>query len=429
MFNGLPSAAPGTVLVVDREGHLVRVLAEPGDRLTAGEVRWGQIRTLYEVDVTEHLLEFQDVFPCKDDIGGFRAVVKLSCAVADPVAVVTRGIRDVARVLFPNSPRPCAGMRPVPSRALPGSGDHRPGRSATWRTARDTIQRSGSGTSISSSASTTPLRSTFASVRKPPATSPGNKTPPGWTEERPSWKLRWPGPPRLSSTNGSACNVSRSGSKLSWRTSGKNSNSPGQPRGPAASSEAPGTWKWSASNLKASGRRYRPNLKQKLELEIERAELQARHDMQVLEARLQRDQRQITQLTDLLSRGQFAALAMRLAQDPAAIGPVSAYLAEQRAADASRQLQALKLLVENDGLEGWQITDQVKTVLRQLIATWTANTGQIPATESAPEIEARTPDDPLNPAPPTSPDADDGVYPQIENLRTPEPQDPAGFGN
>ena len=47
--------------------------------------------------------------------------------------------------------------------------------------------------------------------------------------------------------------------------------------------------------------------------------------MQVLEARLQRDQRQITQLTDLLSRGQFAALAMRLAQDPAAIGPVSAF--------------------------------------------------------------------------------------------------------
>jgi hypothetical protein len=101
MFSGLPSAAPGNVLVVDREGQPVRVLAAPGDRLTAGEARWGQIRTLYAVDITDHHLEFSETLPCKDDVGGFRASIKLSCKVTDPADVVHRGIHDVARVLIP----------------------------------------------------------------------------------------------------------------------------------------------------------------------------------------------------------------------------------------------------------------------------------------------------------------------------------------
>jgi hypothetical protein len=101
LFSGLPSAPPGTVLVVDREGRDLQVLAGPGDRLTAGEVRWGQIRTLYEVDVTEHPLEFVETFPCRDDIGGFHATVQLTCMVTDPANIVRRGIHDVARALVP----------------------------------------------------------------------------------------------------------------------------------------------------------------------------------------------------------------------------------------------------------------------------------------------------------------------------------------
>ena len=101
LFKGLPSAGPGSVLVVDREGSRLRVLDGPGDRLTAGEVRWGQIRKLFEVDVTEHPLQFTAVFPCRDDTGGFKAEVALHCIVTDPAAVVRRGVRDVARVLFP----------------------------------------------------------------------------------------------------------------------------------------------------------------------------------------------------------------------------------------------------------------------------------------------------------------------------------------
>ena len=130
----------------------------------------------------------------------------------------------------------------------------------------------------------------------------------------------------------------------------------------------------------------------KLELDLERARLQAEYDKRVLEAKLERDRIQVTQLTELLNRGQFAALAMQLAQDPAAIGPVIAHLANQRATDINRQLQALRLLVENDGLEGWQITEQAKTVLHQLIATWTEHSGQaLPDAGAPPEIEAPHP--------------------------------------
>ena len=59
---------------------------------------------------------------------------------------------------------------------------------------------------------------------------------------------------------------------------------------------------------------------QRLALDIERAKLQADYEMRMLEAKLDRDRVQITALTDLLAKGEFAALAMQLAQKQAAIG-------------------------------------------------------------------------------------------------------------
>src|SRR5215831_2947836 len=101
IFSGLPSAAPGTVLVVDRAGHPLRTLLTHSDRLTAGEVRFGQVRTLYWVDVTEHSLELNATFPCQDDVGGFQADVRLICRVDDPESIVRRGIHDVSAVVVP----------------------------------------------------------------------------------------------------------------------------------------------------------------------------------------------------------------------------------------------------------------------------------------------------------------------------------------
>jgi hypothetical protein len=109
---------------------------------------------------------------------------------------------------------------------------------------------------------------------------------------------------------------------------------------------------------------------------------------------------------------------MQLAQDPAAIGPIIDHLADQRAADINRQLQALRLLVENDGLEGWQITEQAKTILHRLIATWTEHSGQaLPPGGSMAEIPPPIPqgttagptDSGIEPEPPLL--ADDGEFP------------------
>src|SRR3954462_15193269 len=90
LFSGLPSAPPGTVLVVDREGHPLRALRFHDERLTAGETRFGGIRTLYRVDVGEHPIDYHDEFPCRDDAGGFLAHIRLICRVDDPVSVVHR---------------------------------------------------------------------------------------------------------------------------------------------------------------------------------------------------------------------------------------------------------------------------------------------------------------------------------------------------
>ena len=120
-----------------------------------------------------------------------------------------------------------------------------------------------------------------------------------------------------------------------------------------------------------------------------RAELQAELDLQVLQDKLRRQQLQVTQLTAMLGGGQVAALAMQVVEDPAAIGRVSAYLASQRDADINRQMEALKLLLESDSLEGWQITEQAKEVLGRLLDAWSGNSRGIGAARQPGPARAR----------------------------------------
>jgi hypothetical protein len=470
MFSGLPSAAPGTVLVVDREGHPVRMLAGSGDRLTAGEVRWGQIRTLYEVDVTEHSLEFRDAFPCKDDIGGFRAVVKLNCAVADPVAVVTRGIHDVGRVLLPKvteTLRRVCGQYPAEDyqqAEAAGLGairslENGPGHDRAFQISHIHLvlslddaaaiyvrERKEATRNLTRQEDTARLDREKARLQAELARvaekfeqeqlvmrRDRERLEAQLADQRQQLELaREAERARSEQLSTGELEMGRLEFERQRQSAQAELDKQKLELELAREAERARSEQLSAGQLEM-GRlefeRQRQSAqaeldKQKLELELERTELEARYEKQVLEARLQRDQLQVTQLTDLLSRGQYAALAMQLAQDPAAIGPVSAYLAEQRAADTDRQLQALKLLIENDGLEGWRITEQAKTVLRQLIDTWSTNSGQIPAAESAPGIEAGTPDDQPSVGQPTPQDAGDGLYPG--DRESPEADSPAG---
>lgn len=389
MFSGLPSAAPGSVLVVDREGHPVRVLGGPRDRLTAGEARWGQIRTLYQVDVTEHPLEFQDTFPCKDDIGGFRAVVRISCKVVDPEAIVSRGIHDVARVLFP----------PVTETLRLVCGEFaaenfQEAERAGLAAVRDLEQGPGHDAAfqirqVSLVLTLDDAAATYVRERKETSRN----------------RVRQEDAAQLATEKSRLeAELARTRDQLDAtraRAAAEFEQERLQMQGTREELEAELAAKRQELELAQAAARSRTEQKtvgelelerlefevirqqrqaelddQRLQLDLARARLQAQYDKQVLEARLELDQMHVSQLTSLLNQGQWAALAMQLAHDPAAIGPVSSYIAEQRAADTNRQLQALQLLVENDGLEGWQITDQAKTILHQLVTTWSANSGQ-----------------------------------------------------
>lgn len=426
MFSGLPSAAPGTVLVVDREGHPVRVLEGPRDRLTAGEARWGQIRTLYEVDVAERPLEFQDTFPCKDDIGGFRAVVKLSCKVADPAAIVTRGVHDVARVLFPpvteTLRRVCGGF---------AAEEFQEAEQACLAAIRDLEQGPGHDPAFRISqihlvltlddAAAIYVRERKEATRnrtrqEDAALLAREKTHLEAELDRTRDQMEAARARAAAEFEQERLLMQGTREKLEAQLAAQRQELELARAAAQAHAQQKNAGDLELERLEFEVTRQQKQAAldaQKLELDLARARLQAQYNKQVLEARLELDQMHVTQLTELLSQGQWAALAMQLAQDPTAIGPVSAYLAEQRAADTNRQLQALKLLVENDGLEGWQITDQAKAILRQLVTTWSANSGQLSPTADTPTgIEAGSPAaEPAASAPPQPPsNTNDGEF-------------------
>ena len=51
LFQPRPMPEPGIALVLFREGQPL-VTLWPGDRLTAGEVRWGNYKMIYKIDIT-----------------------------------------------------------------------------------------------------------------------------------------------------------------------------------------------------------------------------------------------------------------------------------------------------------------------------------------------------------------------------------------
>ncbi|HID29832.1 MAG TPA: hypothetical protein EYP19_07480 [Desulfobacterales bacterium] len=100
LFHPRPTPEPGVALVLFREGQPL-VTLWPGDRLTAGEVRWGNYKTIYKVDVTEHSFDFNCTLPCESDAFDFQAEVQVTCSVDNPAVIVERNITDTSAVLEP----------------------------------------------------------------------------------------------------------------------------------------------------------------------------------------------------------------------------------------------------------------------------------------------------------------------------------------
>jgi hypothetical protein len=97
---GTPALRPdtGVALVLFRRGVRATVIW-PGDRLTLGENLWGGYTDVYKVDVATHRVAFEHPLPCQGDTHAFPAAFRMTCSVADPVAIVDRQIHDAADVL------------------------------------------------------------------------------------------------------------------------------------------------------------------------------------------------------------------------------------------------------------------------------------------------------------------------------------------
>ena len=100
LFQPRPTPEPGVAVVLFGEGQPL-VTLWPGDRLTAGEVRWGNYKTIHTVDVTEHSFGFNCTLPCESDAFDFHAEVQVTCSVDDPATIVERNVTDARAVLEP----------------------------------------------------------------------------------------------------------------------------------------------------------------------------------------------------------------------------------------------------------------------------------------------------------------------------------------
>jgi hypothetical protein len=69
----------------------------------------------------------------------------------------------------------------------------------------------------------------------------------------------------------------------------------------------------------------------------------------------------------LIERGQWALLGVRLAEAPEALPEIIDTVRRQHSEDLDRQLQALKVVIEGDGLEGFQLEDAGKRLLVRMI--------------------------------------------------------------
>ncbi|WP_433700783.1 SPFH domain-containing protein [Nocardiopsis sp. CA-288880] len=96
LFKPIQPPEHGTAMVLEpQRGDAL--LVRPGEPVP--DARFGVYQRMSLVDTTEHRLAFAVTLVSRDPSFGFRAAVTLSCRVADPVAVVQRGIRDMAPTL------------------------------------------------------------------------------------------------------------------------------------------------------------------------------------------------------------------------------------------------------------------------------------------------------------------------------------------
>jgi len=271
LFRARPTPEPGIALVLFREGQQL-VALRPGDHLTSGEVKWGNYKAIYKVDITEHSFAFSCTLPCEGDAFEFRAQANVTYSVSNPATVVERDITDGRAVLEP--------------------------------LITSTMRNKSRNYDVEQSAEAE--KAITEAVHKE------------------------------SETYDIGLKIIRFVVKLS---------------------------------LEDEARDHIRQLKQ-IERDKERERRQAELEGLRSELELERMKMKMDFYSPLIEGGQWQMLALQLANHPDDIATVAQMLSQQRQADMENQLKALKIMLEEDVIEGFQMEEASKRVLQRFVESF-----------------------------------------------------------
>jgi hypothetical protein len=111
------------------------------------------------------------------------------------------------------------------------------------------------------------------------------------------------------------------------------------------------------------------------ELQRQRNQLEAELEQQRSKFEMEQMQTRMDFYGPLIQGGQWNLLAMQLAKHPEDIESVARTLREQQRAEMSNQLEALRMLLEEDVIEAFQMEEASKRVLRRFVNSFGSQLG------------------------------------------------------
>lgn len=122
-------------------------------------------------------------------------------------------------------------------------------------------------------------------------------------------------------------------------------------------------------NLEKDARAHIRNLRQ-IERAKEREEKEAELEQQRDKLEIERMRIKMDFYSPLIKEGQWQLLALQLTNHPEDIAAVANMISEHRRAEMDYQLKSLKIMLEEDALEGFQMEDAGKRVLRRFVESF-----------------------------------------------------------
>lgn len=101
ILDKVPIPDANTALVFVGDGQSLLTITEGQKGLTRGEILWGRYSLVYKVNLSDFPLTFGCKLPCATDAFYFLAEVQFTCSVSNPAMIVSRNVTDIRLVLEP----------------------------------------------------------------------------------------------------------------------------------------------------------------------------------------------------------------------------------------------------------------------------------------------------------------------------------------